>query len=529
MVKSPGPKHSKPRKEPVTIDLDPKEVERKAAAGDQPASDPSRPESGAQKGAAGTDKPRSETPRSAEPKSEGGKSQEAKSSGAKPQSGSSAAASASAAGGSVSDKKPEPPQAGATSSARSGPASPSAAGATSATGASRAEPPKPAAGSDKKSTGPSIPPSGGSGSGGAVPPSGSRAAPPPSSGRGTTLLAGLAGGLIALLLVAVLQWAGFWPGGSAARESAAVAELRLQVDELRQTVAASDPALSTEDLDARIGEEVEAGLAPLREEIASLQASVGEAGGEPVDLQPFEARLDELEAAIAGLGDSGAPDAAVADVEERFSALEARLDAMETADGAADELAARMEELEQGLSAVQNELGERADEPRAALVIAASALKAAVDRGDAFQAELETYAALAPDADGLTGLGAYADEGVPTHTAILADLPDAADRMVAAGRDRQESDDLIANLWQSARDLVTVRPIGAVEGDSVEAIVARLEAAVRAGDYGTALSEYEQLPPAAQSAGADFMDRVRARHEIDTLVDEALTRALRAS
>ena len=45
------------------------------------------------------------------------------------------------------------------------------------------------------------------------------------------------------------------------------------------------------------------------------------------------------------------------------------------------------------------------------------------------------------------------------------------------------------------------------------------------GEYGAALTEYEQLPPAAQSAGADFIDGVRARHEIDTLVEEALTRA----
>ena len=58
---------------------------------------------------------------------------------------------------------------------------------------------------------------------------------------------------------------------------------------------------------------------------------------------------------------------------------------------------------------------------------------------------------------------------------------------------------------------------------------ARLEAAIREGDYGRALSEYETLPPAAQAAGADFMDGVRARHDADTIVDEALTRALRAS
>lgn len=342
-------------------------------------------------------------------------------------------------------------------------------------------------------------------------------------------MAGLAGGLIALLLVALLQWAGVWPIGSAPRESTSFADMQAQVDELRDAIAASGPALSADDISARIGEDVEAGIAPLREEIASLQAGIGEAGGEPVDLQPLETRLDELEAAIAGLGEGGSPDAGIAEIEERFAALDARLEALESTDGPADDLTARLDEIEQALTAVQSELSEREGEPRAALVIAASALKTAIDRGDGFQAELDTYAALAPDSEGVTSFGAYAADGVPTHNALLVDLPDAADRMVAAGRQREESDDFIANLWQSARDLVSVRPVGTIEGDSVEALVARLEAAVRSGDYGAALAEYEQLPPAAQSAGADFMDRVRARHEIDTLVNEALTRALRAS
>ena len=303
----------------------------------------------------------------------------------------------------------------------------------------------------------------------------------------------------------------------------------MQVDELRQAMAAGEPEFTAEELDARIGEAVEAGIGPLREEISSLQAEAADAGGEPVDLQPLQERLDTLEASLAALGDRASPEAAPAEVEERFSALESRLDAIEADAGADDELASRLSELEQQVAAIQSELGERADEPRAALVIAASALKAAIDRGDAFQTELETYAALSPDAESAAALGAYAGEGVPTRNAILAELSPAADRMVAAGREREESDDFLGNLWQSARDLVTVRPIGSVEGDSVEAIVARLEAAIREGDYGRALSEHDTLPPAAQAAGADFMDGVRARHEADALVDEALTRALRAS
>lgn len=235
-----------------------------------------------------------------------------------------------------------------------------------------------------------------------------------------------------------------------------------------------------------------------------------------------------MESALATIGD-GSPDGLQAEADERLAALETRVEAIEAGAGQDDELAARMDGLEQELAAVRTEMGERADEPRAALVIAASALKMAIDRGNGFQSELETYASLAPDAESVASLGAFAEAGVPTRSAILADLPAAADRMVAAGRARDEGADFLGNLWQSARDLVAVRPIGAIEGDSTEAIVARLEAAVREGEYGTALSEYEALPAAAQSAGADYMEGVRARHEVDGLMDEALTGALRAS
>lgn len=518
MVKSPGPKHSKPRKEPVTIDLDPKEVERKPAAGASSSADAptSKPDAGAAGPATEGDKPRtSQGDTAAGPH-------------AKPASPSQTATSASSTSGpKASSDRSESPKAGsASSSAAAGATSASAGGASS--GESKPVS-KEGSGSVRKSTGAAVPPSGAGGAGGSTTPPGARGAPPSAPRRGTALLAGIAGGLIALFLVAVLQWAGMWPIGTTARGSGEVAELRMQVEDLRQAMAAGEPEFTAEELDARIGEAVESGVAPLREEIASLQSEAADAGGEPVDLQPIQERLDTLETSLAALGDGASPEAAPAEVEERFSALESRLDAIEADAGADDELASRLSDLEQQVAAIQSELGERADEPRAALVIAASALKAAIDRGDAFQTELETYAALSPDAESAAALGAYADEGVPTRNAILAELSPAADRMVAAGREREESDDFFGNLWQSARDLVTVRPIGSVEGDSVEAMVARLEAAIREGDYRRALSEYDTLPPAAQAAGADFIDGVRARHEADALVDEALTRALRAS
>lgn len=525
MVKSPGPKHSKPRKEPVTIDLDPKDVERKPGEA-KPSADtaPSKPDDGAIGTSPNTGEKSASTgagEAKADPVAPAGdtRSQGSGPAQAEPAASPSVSQAKAAAGG------PESTKAGSAASPSAASKAQSDAGTTS--DGSKANH-KDGAGAERKASGPAVPPSGAGGAGGMKPPSDTRGTASARPGRGTALLAGLAGGLIALLLVAVLQWAGMWPVGTAARGSGEVAELRMQIDELRQAMADDETGATSEDIDARIGEAVEASVAPLRDELASLQADLPDGSGEAADLQPLQERLDAVESALATIGD-GSPDGLQAEADERLAALETRVEAIEAGAGQDDELAARMDGLEQELAAVRTEMGERADEPRAALVIAASALKMAIDRGDGFQSELETYASLAPDAESVASLGAFAEAGVPTRSAILADLPAAADRMVAAGRARDEGADFLGNLWQSARDLVAVRPIGAIEGDSTEAIVARLEAAVREGEYGTALSEYEALPAAAQSAGADYMEGVRARHEVDGLMDEALTGALRAS
>ncbi len=57
-------------------------------------------------------------------------------------------------------------------------------------------------------------------------------------------------------------------------------------------------------------------------------------------------------------------------------------------------------------------------------------------------------------------------------------------------------------------------------------IVARLDAAVQAGDYERAIAEYDALPEPAKTAGAGFIEKVRARQSADRLIDEALAAAL---
>jgi hypothetical protein len=163
-----------------------------------------------------------------------------------------------------------------------------------------------------------------------------------------------------------------------------------------------------------------------------------------------------------------------------------------------------------------------------ALAIAASALKASIDRGQPFAAELETFARLAPDAPEVAALRELAATGVPTAAAIAAGTDAAARRIIAAARPDNADAGLFERLWASAESLITVRPVGTVEGDDVPAVVARMEAAIKNGDYADAVAEYETLPDDAKAAGADFIAGVRARQTADELVAKVLADALRA-
>jgi hypothetical protein len=100
--------------------------------------------------------------------------------------------------------------------------------------------------------------------------------------------------------------------------------------------------------------------------------------------------------------------------------------------------------------------------------------------------------------------------------------------MVVAGKPVDQNAGFLQNLMASAESLVKVRPIGAVEGTGVPETVARLEAAVKQGDYARALAEYATLPDAAKAAGADLAGKLKARLDAETEVDALIASAMKA-
>ncbi|MBS9721590.1 hypothetical protein JYU29_12940 [Tianweitania sp. BSSL-BM11] len=343
------------------------------------------------------------------------------------------------------------------------------------------------------------------------------------AGFGSLLAAGLIGGALALggsmLLDSSLRDGDMSASGGAS--TADIEALRTQVGEL-QAAQENAPA-------ANGGADVSGEIEQLRTQIADLQQNNG---GDGADTQALSSRVEELTNQVQQLSQNGgeAQTVDLQPVNQRIDALEQSVQAAsQAADQAGSTSEQRLNELQQSLDALSQKVDERINDPRLALAITASALKAAIDRGQPFQTEFDAYVAAAPNAPEADTLRDMAATGVPTRAEISAELPEATSAMIAAGRSEPDNAGVISRLWSSATDLVEVRPVGAnVQGNEPGAIVARLEAAVQAGDYERALAEYDTLPAASKNAGADFIAKVRARQAADDLVGKALSEALKA-
>jgi len=340
-------------------------------------------------------------------------------------------------------------------------------------------------------------------------------------GMGGRIAAGVVGGIVALVGAGALQYAGLFgaPG------SGGDADLGGQIADLRGEVAAlkngGDNGAGT-----RI-DGLSAALDQVKADVVSLKAAVDAGqGGDGAGLTELSGKVAEIEKAVAALGENGdAQPTDLGPVNERLAALEAQL---KSVGDATDAQESRLAALEQSVSQLSARVDAQASQPKIALAIAAAALKSALERGVPFSAELDTFAAITPDAPQIGALRAYAEKGVPARATIAAGMDDAANRMVAAAAPSDPDAGFLQRLLTSAESLVKVRPIGVVEGTGVPETVARMEVAVKQGDYAKALAEYDTLPEAAKAAGADFAADLKARLDAEAQLDALISGAMKA-
>jgi hypothetical protein len=346
------------------------------------------------------------------------------------------------------------------------------------------------------------------------------------NGIGPALAAGVAGGVIALAIAGALQWAGLIPALGGSGNDAPLQSLRSEVEQLRQRVASFDQG-------AVNASTIRNALAPVNKRIDGLAGEVGRLKSDAADAKSAaatgvsagSAALKDVQDRLAKLEQSVSAASKAAPSTEAVDALGRKVDTLgQKAAGNSETL----QKLQADVEALNKKVAEQASEPRATAAVAASALKSAIDNGGSFSAELEMFAAAAPDAPELDQLRQLAAKGVPTRAQLASRVGQVADRMLEATRAPADGDaGVLGRLLDSARSLVKVRPVGKAEGDSVPARITRFENAVTAGDLARAADEYNSLPEKAKAAGAGFMTDLEARLKVDQLAQKALAGALK--
>jgi hypothetical protein len=307
------------------------------------------------------------------------------------------------------------------------------------------------------------------------------------------IAAGIVGGLIALVGAGAIQYAGYLPGASRTPSpSADVANLSGEIEGLKRSVsnlAATPPAGPDEAL---------------------------------------EVRLAALESAVKAPPPAAATDTATIDaLSRKIADLTGQIDQLRGAvSQATEQRASNGVDIETRLAEAEKKLNEPRQDVAVAQAIAAAALKAAIDRGGPFVSELDTYAGVSADDPVVTDLRNFAETGVPSRAELIRQVPDVANAIGDSVNRTDPNQSWSDRLMTSAKSLVKVRPVGNIEGDSVEAIAARMEDKVKNGDLPGAAAQWNDLPASAKQASAAFKQALEARIRVEDLVGSALSKAI---
>ncbi|WP_375658000.1 COG4223 family protein [Bartonella sp. CL436QHHD] len=315
-------------------------------------------------------------------------------------------------------------------------------------------------------------------------------------------LSGILGGFIALGIFMGLQWVGFFP--SPFVENSAGGEKALQIAE-----AAKSQGEDTKEQLRRVFQEIDA----LKTELSSFSS------------QQFKTtKNDELSKEESKK--------AFAILEEKVKALEEIVQTfvrkskdIETALSVGQSNANDLAALKQQLEALQEETAVKNSEKReidTALFTAISSLKNAVERGGSYNNELKLLQQLSPSINGLDVLQKTATVGLPSSAQLSVNFAHVADAIVGTQNLVASDAGFFDRILAWIKGLIVSRPIGNVEGTTLEAIAARMEVAIQAGDYEKALSEWQSLPQSAKDVSMDFVKQLERHIAIQQLLQQLL-------
>jgi hypothetical protein len=270
-------------------------------------------------------------------------------------------------------------------------------------------------------------------------------------------------------------------------------------------------------------------IAELEERTASLESAVRALArqGQPAAYQSTGAgteSLNELRSRLDGVVDAARVlDRTVQALSQKVEGLEQRPAGGGSKEALTAEIGAQTAPLAQRLASAERELdsltraqNERQTDARtASLTLALTNLKRAVADGRPFEAELAAVETMSPTKLPVSQLAQYKETGVSTMAELQSEFADASAKTIEAFY-ANKSNGFMGEVLSRAKSVVQVRPAGS-SGGSVEAILGRMNSALKSGDLKTALLQGATLPHPPQEM-MDWFAKAQAR----LAADEAL-------
>ena len=241
-------------------------------------------------------------------------------------------------------------------------------------------------------------------------------------------------------------------------------------------------------------------------------------------------RLAAAEAATKSLSDSlaalthrvddaaAAAQNALAQAKSASTAADAAKSAAQTevvARSDLDALAARIAPLESTVKTLADDIKHEtatADDRAARLTVAAEALRATVERGAPYPAELAAVKSLGADQSATAPLEPFAPAGVPSAAALAHELESLTPALQQAAEPASSNNSFLGRLENNARRLVQITPVDAPPGDDPASVVTRISVDAEHADIAAALADIAKLPDAAKPLAAAWVEKAQARN-----------------
>jgi uroporphyrinogen-III synthase len=285
------------------------------------------------------------------------------------------------------------------------------------------------------------------------------------------------------------------------------------------------PVIDTAQIDAA-KRELTARLDDLDKRVRAVANTAAQAA--PADNRPAspDPAIDELRRKVEALESRPQPEADTSALKAEITALRAAMQSLDQT--VAGQKASVDKAAEAATASNSNEQKALAAARGSAVIGIAARISAALTAGLPFATDLALLQPLAQGDAKLTELIATLQPEAAKGVASRASLATSFPAMAKAAMAEDLADD---SYWQrllgKLKSVVSLRRVGAdVQGDSVEAKLARAEAAVNAGDLAKADELVKSLPAQTSRATADWLARadahLAAQHAVDQLAAQGV-------